>query len=338
MSEKCKNFDFSSIKVSKKMSLSNTKDILNCKILHNGELPKNLEKRWYIENNDLIPFITSVFWFTSFLNSKVKLKERLFCIKHSIDRYPRCQRCNNISTHFNPNFINGYYSKFCSRKCNREANNPISFLSQKQLKMRNKKISNTNKKARQNGLPEEWKHKLKVAACKLSVQNKKAQTCLERYGVRNPGVLGAYHSQSASEYIKKYLKLKSIHENRCYFYDKTLNKKEFFQNIFVPFLTKHRFFCYDLVVFKDKSSAREKTLDQIEIVLGYNGPWHYKLEELGKNANFPAVPYKNGNSYNFTRQEVFNMDQIKLTHIYQYTPQVYVYWENTKQIELFKPD
>ena len=63
-------------------------------------------------------------------------------------------------------------------------------------------------------LSDDWKNKLKVAANSNEVKNMKQSTCFDRYGTKNPGVLGAYSSKSARDYIVKLLAERNIDLNK----------------------------------------------------------------------------------------------------------------------------
>lgn len=101
-------------------------------------------------------------------------------------------------------------------------------------------------------------------------------------------------------------------------------------------MKKKRYSSYDLVVFSDYQSYDTKNLNNIDLVLEYNGPWHYTKQELVKHGNEPAVPYKINNKFIYTKYQVFIMDQCKLNHISKYTNNILIYWEKTKTLSKYK--
>lgn len=140
--------------------------------------------------------------------------------------------------------------------------------------------------------------------------------------IQSPGVLGAYSSKTARNYILELLDSRGFDPSLAMFKDD--NRKEFWQMIYVPFLNKKRYFSYDLVVFSDRNSFESKDLNNIDLVFEYNGPWHYRSEDILGVENLPATPYK---SNKFTRAQQIMLDNIKLTHIIQFQPkEVLVYW------------
>jgi hypothetical protein len=326
------NFDFSKLSAINHFSKSKVKREINKKLIVNGKINPAFQKKKFIENRNLIEVFESVLYYTSFLEESAGWKERFFCICNNISSYPKCHFCNKYSKNFNRNFTDGYYGKFCSRSCSASSTANSTKLSKEAKIKRDNKIRKTLLKQRANGLPKEWKDKLKKAANKESVKVKKRKTCLERYGIENPGVLGAYHSKSSYKYIMGFLKDREIPLNQCFFHDD--NKKEFFQFVYVPFLKKKRYFSYDLVVFNDEKSAINKNLKEIHCVLEFNGPWHYNHDEIVTDGNSPAVPYKGG-TYPYSKKEVWMLDCCKINHMLQFTD-VYVYWQKNKKLEFIK--
>ena len=89
-------------------------------------------------------------------------------------------------------------------------------------------------------------------------------------------------------------------------------------------------------MFDTVEAAYEKDLSKIVLVLEYNGPWHYKYDEIRGYENELAVPYKKDNSYKYTKKEVYELDKLKIAHIEQYAQKILIYWEKFKELEQIK--
>lgn len=231
-----------------------------------------------------------------------------------------CCNCKKPTTFIN--YRKGY-NKFCSRLCNGVFNAPTKNETPEARRNRGEKISHTNKGRE---ISVEWKQKLKISANKMEVKEKKRATCLERYGIENPGVLGAYSSKAAHDYIIQFLAENEISESRCLF--KTETTSEFFQMVDVSFKDVKRYVSYDLVVFKTEDAKEQSSVGDIELVLEYNGPWHYHpLEIIGKEDE-PATPYPKS----LTKEQSVEMDRVKWDRITEIAPNAkkVIYWERTK--------
>jgi hypothetical protein len=324
---KSDRIDLSKIIPLQSMDRATMLDVFKTHIINDkGKINKSIQLEVFIKKRNLFEFLSNIMYCTRFLKEDAKMIERLFCFYHSITAYNTCHRCSNPSTNFNKNFSDGYYSKFCSRKCNRLYNSPFKNMSAKSLKiMYNKR----GRLRRGTKFPEAWKNKLKAAASLDSVKSKKKQTCLKRYGVENPGVLGAFYSTSARRYIKKFLKERNIPIEYCLYHDPKNNKKEFFQMIFVQSLGKYRYFSYDLAVFENETAVQQCDLGKLKLILEYNGPWHYKKEEVIGHEEEKALPYKSNTK---TKKEVFMMDIVKIKHAIEHAKEVWIYWYKTKEL------
>ena len=78
---------------------------------------------------------------------------------------------------------------------------------------------------------------------------------------------------------------------------------------------------YDLVVFDDNN--------KILLVLEYNGPWHYKLDDVNLDENGPATQYEKSKS----KLETYNFDLLKLNTIFVECKNILIYWEKIKKLE-----
>lgn len=293
-------------------------------ISKNGKgLSPILQRECYIIKHNLLPLYQSIKWLTARFDN-IQLTERIYRVYYNILTEVKCKYCNENTVSFDK-FTTGF-RPFCSVSCSTSYNTPSKFLCDESKISRAKKISDKRLGMKFN---EEWKLKLKAAANSLNVIQRKQQSCLIRYGTTNPGVLGAYSSKAAQNYIINLLVERCIDFNRAMF--KTDGTHEFWQMIYVPFLSKKRYFSYDLVVFKTAQAAKDKDLSQIDLVFEYNGPWHYRHHQVLLHENESATPYK---SNKFTKQEQYQLDQLKLDHIKQFKPkEILIYWEKENLIE-----
>lgn len=277
-----------------------------------------IQRDWFIKKHNLIPFYESIFYHTSNLN--ISLVERLYRIYNSKYDMQVCKHCKIRPVTFH-NFKEGFKT-FCSFSCNATYNKPSQKLSLEVKKRKSQKISQARIGLK---FSEEWKNKLKKSAQSTEVKKKKANTNLAKYGVTNTGVLGAFSSTSAKKYIESLLQIWKIDINCIMYKNDDIGKKEFWQMIDVPFLNKKRFFSYDLVIFNDLESCDNKDISKINLVFEYNGPWHYRKEEIAGKENEPATPYK---SNKFTKLQVYELDQLKMYHILLCgAKEVLIYWE-----------
>ena len=254
-----------------------------------------------------------VFEITAWMPDKFTLIQRMYCIYSGINEFPRCPHCGGGIEKMRQHFSQGF-NKYCCQKCSRAETNPLTGKTADEVALMHKKIG-----AHRLGttLPEEWKSRLSEAASKSVVKEKKMATCKCRYGVSNPGVLGAYCSASATRFICDFLKENKIEEDRAYYKGGGVNKSEFFQNI------DGKYVSYDLVVFKNAEAARCKDMGQIDLVLEYNGPWHYLEIEAESVGEKPASPYPKSK----TIREVIDFDKKKMNHMLRFTPDYRIVWQ-----------
>lgn len=288
--------------------------------INKNRLNSNLSKEYFIKKNKLLPYFETLYYYTNFLDKKANYIERLYCIFNNIKEQPKCIVCSKI-VRFYKGFISGYYSKFCSYNCNGKINNPHhSCLTNKQIDLIHKKIGNKLK-----GRKIDWL--IYSDEKKKEIVRKRSKTNIKKYGFANAGILGAYSSKSAELFIRNYILENNINENKCYFKNGGINNKEFFQMIKIN--EKFRYFSYDLVIFKTEIDAINKNLNNIELILEYNGPWHYLETEVMYLGHLPATPYKN-NKNTKTISETYNLDYIKKEHMLKYTKNYLIYWEKLK--------
>jgi len=327
-----KNFNFNDIRGNKTMGLNEVKKKLNDLIGNTGRLNTNIKRVHFIKNHNLLPFWESVFYYTQFLKSSASIVERLFCVKNNISEYPKCGYCKKESTHFGRNLTDGHYGQYCSTKCRAQVIMPWEFMTN-ETKL--KKSHNLSLKLKGRVFTEQWKNKMKIAANSEKTKNKKKKTNLMKYGVENPGVLGAYSSKSSKIFIENFISKYNIDQKLCIY--KNNGNYEFYRSLKLNGKFYKR--CgYDFVAFKDIDSCLKKDFREIVMALEYNGPWHYTEEEVLKSPDTPSVPYKKNNPNITTIKQSYDADELKRKHIMKYAKIYIVYWENLKKYQVFIND
>lgn len=270
--------------------------------------------------NDIFLFklMSSLLFYTKHIKEKkFLLGLRIYCIENNINNYPKCE-CGKTITKI---FKNLKFNKFCSQSCaNKYTNYEKENVYGKEM---SEKIWETRRKNGKGNLSKEHKEKLSKAHKTNETKDKFKQTCLEKYGVENPGVLGAYYSKSGEKYIRNFIDSRNINEENCYFKNGGRNGEEYFQMIFDKNKNKHVYFSYDLIVFDDN--------DKIELVLEYNGPWHYSKKDIIKDPLSPSTPYKNNK---LTKKETYEKDKLKLDHIN--CDNILIYWEQKDKLQKYE--
>lgn len=255
------------------------KEINNLTKITYDECKLLIQKNLINEKNKINPYITrlldldiksrkienlidNIYYYTSFLNEEISFKKRVSLILLNIKEYPIC-KCNKIidKIYTISGKVRGF-TQYCSQSCaNRFTNYKRSSEFYQSFQH---KIVEVRKRKKNYIAHESFIYSNSIEKYPEKVKQRKL-TNLSRYGVENPGVLGAYSSKSAEKFIRNYIKENDIDENLCYFKNGGINNKEYFQNVFVEHLNKYVYFSYDLVVFnKDKK--------HIILVLEYNGP------------------------------------------------------------------
>lgn len=310
------NFDFTKIKKSNEINIMSLKKlILENGLIKNGK-PNNLINRNFFVNKHLIIF-QNVFYYTDFLSNHVKISERLYCILNNLIDNENCE-CGKKIIKFK-NFISGY-NQYCSQSC---SNRYTNFKRDEKIyKLIGNKTSTTRILNGTYNVTDETRKKQSKSALDPIVKRKKELTNIKRYGLSNPGVLGAYSSKSAENFIRNYIKENNINENICYFKNGGINKKEYYQIILDNTNGGKKYVSYDLTIFKDKELT---TLDKI---IEYNGPWHYRYNDYINRPNEPATPYKNSK----TIKDAYNFDILKNNHIFALGIDIFIYWEDTKTL------
>lgn len=284
----------------------------------NGK-PIIIYNKWKNEKK-LEKLMSTLLFYTSFLEeSKFLLSLRFHCIENNLINYPICE-CGKL---IKKNFNGVHFNKFCSQNCaNKYTNSLKEGVYGKEM---SEKIWKTRRENGHGTLSIEHKDKLSKAHKTKETQEKFKQTCLKKYGVENPGVLGAYSSKSGEKYIREFLNDRNISEKRCYFKNGGINNKEYFQMIYDESKQKHVYFSYDLIIFKNED------LKEIELVFEYNGPWHYNKEDVLIDPNGPSIPYKTNK---LTKKETYIKDKLKLDHIN--CDNILIYWEKSEKLQKYE--
>ena len=271
-----------------------------------------------VKKHGLEKLILSILFHTKFAHEYATLNERSWCIQNDILKYPKCNVCSSDVTKFHCNSYKGYRpycSQSCANKVGTSKRSPelVAQVARKVVKTRRER-DNFPKGSLVNAWTEEARAKRK-------------STNLKKYGVENAGVLGAYSSNAAYQYIRNFLKENAIPEGNCYFKWGGVNDREFFQCLSVD--GRRWYVSYDLVVFKDRLSALNKDMNSIHLILEYNGPWHYTKKQVNEAPNEMATPYPNSK----TRMETYLSDKMKIDHIRQFCNSVWIYWERTGKLQ-----
>lgn len=129
-------------------------------------------------------------------------------------------------------------------------------------------------------------------------------------------------SKAAFEYIKKFIRINNIDESLCYFAKGGINGKEYFYYD----KGKQKLVMFDLVV-KDISTGN------IELILEYNGPFHWNLNEVLQEPNKPATWFRDCAT---TRLQSYNYDLYKLGIAKSISDAVIVFWGKDRTVTTIK--
>jgi hypothetical protein len=283
-------------------------------------VPSMIGAKW-LKEEKLFNLMSSLLFYTKFLKNEYSIGLRFYCVEHNLTDYPKCKCGKEIKKVFN----NKQFNKFCSQNCaNQYTNYEKENVYGEEM---SKKIWDTRRSNGKGLLTADHKNKLSNVHLLEETKEKFKKTCIAKYGVENPGVLGAYFSKSGLTYIKKFIIDNHINEKLCYYKGGGINENEYFQMIYDPKKQKQVYFSYDLVVFKNEN------LKEIELVFEYNGSWHHSKQDVEKDPNSPGHPYKNNV---MTKKEIYEHDILKLEHIKQKCKNILIYWEKTKQLQRYE--
>ncbi len=310
-------YDYTKITPKKTMELIELSTILKSKIIKNGKLNNLIHRDFFVRKECMVELIENVFYYTTFLNNDAGILERYYCVLNGLQKYNTCQ-CGKQIKNFRT-FTYGY-NTFCTQSC---ANRHTNYDKDREMYKENGlKIRNIRRLNNSYLVSDETKLIQSLKAKTIDTVNKKKTTNKIRYGVENPGVLGAYSSKSASIFIMNYIINEKIPEHLCYYKGGGVNGKEYYQYI------NGYYFSYDLVVFTDE------TLKKIDFVLEYNGPWHYRYNDYISKGMEPATPYPNSK----TIKETYEFDLLKLNHMRDKCNKFLIFWEDSKELKQYEYD
>jgi len=162
-------------------------------------------------------------------------------------------------------------------------------------------------------------------AITAEVIKKRRDTLIANYGSYNEcmrkSFVGGRSSKSAKKYIEQFLIDQSINPSRCFYYGGGRTDNEYYQ--LIDFNGKKKFVMYDLVVFKNLD------FQEIDLILEYNGPYHYTAAEVNINPDGKSVHFLDKCE---TIKESYDKDIAKLNHALTLTNNVYIYWQKQKQL------
>lgn len=304
------------------MKLSNLIAEIKSKIIINNDVNHYISRfdEKYIISMNLCGVIDNIYYYTNYLEDNAKFSDRVNLILNGLPNTKVC-KCGKIIKKIKRNGSKAIgFNDYCSQSCaNRFTNYKKSAEFYKKV---SEKIVKTRKKNNSYKVNDAFKNCMKNP----EIREKAKNTNLKRYGVENAGVMGAYSSKAAESFIRRFIAENKITEERCFFKNGGVNGMEFFQMIYSETLKKKIYISYDLVVFKDESSAVKKDLNNIELILEYNGPWHYKENEVKVRGNLPATPYKKSK----TIKETYEFDLFKMNVLKKYCDNFLIYWEKDK--------
>lgn len=150
----------------------------------------------------------------------------------------------------------------------------------------------------------------------IPTQNKNIAKKIAETKVKNGGFSKSNSSNSATKYIRNYIKEKGYDIEQCAYTDLELNLHEW------GIYYNGRWVLYDLVVF-EKGHRGDKT--KILEILEYHGPFHYTYEDVIIKGNEKAYPWKTNNT---TIKESYERDLEKEKLGKSLTSNYIVVWEN----------
>ncbi len=133
-------------------------------------------------------------------------------------------------------------------------------------------------------------------------------------------ILNNKSSKAAFNYIKKFITNNNLDENKCYFQNGGHNKKEWglYDN------ESKKFFQYDLVCFNDKN--------EIELILEFNGPFHFTYEETLLTPDVNPCPWYG----KFTIKGIYEKEILKLNASKRISSKVLVFWQKYNKLVEYK--
>jgi len=171
---------------------------------------------------------------------------------------------------------------------------------------------------------EQRKHNMSKGITADTISQRRA-TIEKIYGSYNECMRRAFPggrtSKSAKSYIEKFLVERNINPERCMYEGGGVTGKEFYQQIMLH--GKKKFVMYDLVVFKNLD------FHEIDLILEFNGPYHFKLLDVERTPDLKSVYFLDKCE---TVKYSYEKDIAKLNHALTLTNNVYIYWQKDKQL------
>jgi len=165
-------------------------------------------------------------------------------------------------------------------------------------------------------------NKMKLAYQNSDITKRRRRTLLARYNTSNTLGIQPKFSKMAYNYIKEYIKQNNINESCCYYARGGINNREY-----VYFdAEKQKHIMYDFVVINPDTK-------KIELILEYNGPFHWTLNDVLRDPNSLSTWFKTNS---ITKLESYNHDQYKLDIAKKISKKVIVYWLRNNYIEQIK--
>ncbi len=214
-------------KVSQKINLDNLFNLIEEKLIVNGNINKAINRMnpETIVNRGLDIIIDNVFEYTNFIND-IKFSDRVNLLLNNIFEIPKCE-CGELI--YKLKIRNGKclgFNGYCSQSC---ANRFTNYgKSEEFYKNVAKNIVKTRRLNNSYIPSDNFKNYNKNS----ENREKTKKILLDKYGVENVGVLGAYSSKSGEAFIRKFIIDNNIDETKCYFKNGGINNREYFQNIF----------------------------------------------------------------------------------------------------------
>lgn len=253
------------------------------------EYERKLTKQIYTQ-----PYYDDLLKITNFLSENSHYAERIYCLLNDIKERPLCEHCGGMVKF--PHHLRKEergYRRFCSTKCSN--NNENVQKEKSKTCVANYGVDNPSKsKIIHNRKVKTIMENYGGFMCGSPIIKEKIyKTNLEKYGFIHPSknkkvkrkikkshierykndyykLFSCNHSKSATKYIKKFIKDNSIDENLClYGNDELKIKKDVYNEYF-----------FDLVVFKSLDGLMLKNIEDISIILEYDGcHWHPNIDQ-----------------------------------------------------------
>ena len=279
--------------------------------IYNGNLSRKMATKE--------PYYTHLLKSTSFLPFECDYKERIYCLLNNITIRPKCKCGEFVKFPAHLAKTDRCYREFCSTKCsNNDKNvkikkentcktnygviNPSQSKEIHQLKintitknhggfgMQSPTISKIIKETNilKYGTPFSSKNniiknKIKNSHLKRSKHqnkisnDKRKTTMIIKYGIDHNPI--NHFSKIATKYIENFIKNNNLDPKLCMY-----GEKEYFVKV------SNKIFFFDLVVFKTHSGRKNKDINDIYIILEYDGKfWHPTIDQSITYRNTPMV-------------------------------------------------